>query len=196
MVTIQAILKFIWVLEGTHRSPDLPSSHVHTDPERGNIRPTVGIQNEYKNLSYDRDRMSLLWWMTSKVSHAQRNCHYSIGCVSLSIIAVYSNNVSILHGFWDVTTFAVYVTACNLKKFSSFDIRFMCKHARYVPLPSVGSQFRTIANTKTQVYRFSVTFKLLVLMPLHRPYMLSYFVFHCYCVFIYSFRDTVRYFSK
>jgi len=42
-----------------------------------------------------------------------RDCHYSI--------MICSNNVSILDRFRDITTFAVYVTACDLGKSFNFN---------------------------------------------------------------------------
>jgi len=42
-----------------------------------------------------------------------------------------SNNLSILHHFQDITTFTVYVTACDLKKSLNFDITVK-SHAIYV----------------------------------------------------------------
>ena len=58
-------------------------------------------------------------WITLMVTQGHRSCHYSIGHISLHVIC--SNNLSILHRFWDITTFTVYVAACDLEMSSSFN---------------------------------------------------------------------------
>jgi len=54
--------------------------------------------------------------MTFKVIQGHQNCRYLIGHILLV-----SNNDSILHRFRDITTFTVYVTACDLEKWFSID---------------------------------------------------------------------------
>ena len=49
-----------------------------------------------------------------------RNCHYSIGSISLPI-TICSDNISFLHRFRDITTLAMLLTAGNLKKSFSFN---------------------------------------------------------------------------
>jgi len=39
----------------------------------------------------------------------------------LLLFVVCSNNDCILHCFWDITTYTVYVTACDLEKSFSFE---------------------------------------------------------------------------
>jgi len=54
--------------------------------------------------------------ITLKVTQGHQNCRYSYSCPY--IITDLLNNVSMLHHLWDITTFTVYVTACDLVSFS------------------------------------------------------------------------------
>ena len=55
--------------------------------------------------------------LTFKVTHCHQNCRYLIGCVCVSIylVLVCGNKVSILYLFRDIATFIVYLTACDPK---------------------------------------------------------------------------------
>jgi len=52
-------------------------------------------------------------YCTKMADHAQDQANNDI---SLNILLVCSNNVSILHRFRDITTFSVYLTACDRRK--------------------------------------------------------------------------------
>jgi len=45
----------------------------------------------------------------------------SIAAIQYFLLVVCNNNVSILHCFWDIATFMVYVTAYDLEKSCRFD---------------------------------------------------------------------------
>jgi len=53
--------------------------------------------------------------MTFKVTQDYRQVTYHL------LLVLYSNNVSLLHGVRDITTFTVYVTVCDLEKSFSFN---------------------------------------------------------------------------
>jgi len=60
--------------------------------------------------------------MTLKVTQGHWNYLYFIGHVSLPISGLYCrNNDSVWHRFRDITTFAVYVTGCDLEKSFFFE---------------------------------------------------------------------------
>jgi len=126
--------------------------------------------------------------MTLKVAQGHRNCQYSTDYHFLSVVC--SNNVSMLHCFRYLTTFTVYVTACDLENSSSFNktveikatcaIPVMYKHIRanthYV---SQDMGVRKVSNSKSDPQCHS---RSLILVPFDRPHMISYspiLVIHC-----------------
>jgi len=76
-----------------------------------NIKTWTGLSmKESVRMIEDRDNNRR---MTFKVIQGYWKWHESIGHMILPISGVYSNNVSILHNFFDTTTFTVYATACR-----------------------------------------------------------------------------------
>lgn len=59
-------------------------------------------------------------WQTLKVTQGHQKLRYSIDHIPLPNTV--SNNVSILQNLQDITTFTVYMTACDLEKSFIFDM--------------------------------------------------------------------------
>jgi len=81
-------------------------------------------------------------------------CHF--------LLAICSKNVSMLHCFRDITTFTMYVTACDLGKSFSFNktvaitgyircgaIQFTCKHIANTCYSSQGMGVRKVSVSKS-----------------------------------------------
>jgi len=57
-----------------------------------------------------------------KVNHVEGHSRFiGNGCIGQTILAVFSNSVSVLHRFRDITIFTVYMTTCDFEKSFSFD---------------------------------------------------------------------------
>jgi len=90
------------------------------------------------------------------------------------LLVVRSNNVSILHRFCDITTFTVYVTACDLEKAFNFHTAVEC--VGFVRLPINIVLFR-VGMGVAKVSKAKVTtqsLKVFDLGAINRPLMTSY----------------------
>jgi len=113
-----------------------------------------------------------------------KGLHYSIGHIPL-LLVICSKNVSMLHHFWDITNFTVYVNVWDLEKPFSFSktveitgymcFLLTCKHTIvnrcYISRSMPVRKVRKVLNSKSDLQGHS---RSLLFVPFDRSHTISY----------------------